>query len=451
MLLAASDLANPMPSTPSKTEEQLQHLQRSAFAYFQHEANPLNGLVLDKTAPSWPASIAATGLALASYPIAVERGFMTQEQATRRTLTTLRFFRDSPQGPEPDATGHHGFYYHFLDMNTGRRAWDCELSTVDSAFLLAGMLATAAYFTDDTPDQREIRELADMLYQRADWQWMQTGGATICHGWKPETGFLPYRWQGYNEGMLMYVLALASPTHPLPASVYTAWCSTYEWKNCYDTDYLYAGPLFIHQLSHVWIDFRGIKDAYMRGKGIDYFENSRRATRIQQCYAMDNPYDFVGYSAHCWGITASDGPGPATATVNGVKRRFYDYEGRGAPYGIDDGTISPWAVVASLPFSPDIVLPAVHHYIHRLNLHDKHRYGFKASFNPSFRGDAGAECGWVSPWHFGLNLGPIVLMIENYRSETLWQLMRGCRYIAEGLHYAGFEGGWLDVDGPQLI
>ena len=283
---------------------------------------------------------------------------MTQSQAVTRTLTTLRFFRDSPQGMEPDATGYKGFYYHFLDMNTGRRAWECELSTVDSAFLLAGMLSAAAYFSGDTPDQREIRELADMLYQRADWQWAQNGGETLCHGWKPETGFLPYRWQGYNEGMLMYVLALASPTHALPVSVYTAWCSTYEWKTCYDIDYLYAGPLFIHQLSHVWIDFRGIKDAYMRGKGIDYFENSRRATYVQQRYAIENPSKFEGYGEHCWGITASDGPGPADAVVKGVQRHFFDYEGRGAPYGIDDGTLSPWAVVASLPFSPEIVLPS---------------------------------------------------------------------------------------------
>lgn len=435
-----------MRSPPSPLEHQLQHLQSSAFAYFQHEANPMNGLVLDKTAASWPASIAATGLALASYPVAIERGLMARDQAIERTLNTLRFFWNSPQGPEPDATGYHGFYYHFLDMNTGRRAWECELSTVDTSFLLAGMLTAAAYFADDTPEQREIRTLANDLYLRVDWQWAQTDEQTICHGWKPESGFLKYHWRGYDEATLMYTLALGSPTHPLPASAYHAWCSTYEWKRCYDIDYLYAGPLFVHQLSHIWIDFRGIQDVFMRDKGSNYFENSRRATQVQQRYAIDNPLNFVGYSEHCWGITASDGPGPAVLRIDGVERRFYDYEGRGAPYGIDDGTIAPWAVVASLPFAPEIVLPAIDYCMSRLHLHDKHRYGFRATFNPTYGGAPGSSSNWVSPWHFGLNLGPTVLMTENHRSGMVWQLMRGCRYIVDGLRRAGFEGGWLNPD-----
>jgi len=231
-----------MPAQPAAREHPLQHLQRSAFAYFQHETNPVNDLVLDKTAPSWPASIAATGLALASYPVAIERGLMAQDQAGERTLATLRFFWNSAKGPEPDAIGYRGFYYHVLDMNTGRRAWECELSTVDTAFLLAGMLTAAEYFADDSPEQREIRTLADDLYRRVDWQWAQTEKQTLCHGWKPESGFLKYHWQGYDEATLMYVLALGSPTHPLPASAYHAWCAIYEWKTCYDIEYLYAGP-----------------------------------------------------------------------------------------------------------------------------------------------------------------------------------------------------------------
>jgi len=450
-----------MRSIPSPVEQQLQHMQRSAFAYFLHEANPLNGLVLDKTAPSWPASIAATGLALASYPVAIERGLMAKDQAIERTLATLRFFRDSPQGAELDATGYRGFYYHFLDMHTGRRAWECELSTVDTAFLVTGMLAAAAYFVDDSADQREIRTLANDLYLRVDWQWALAGGHTICHGWKPESGFLKFRWEGYDEAMLLYILALGSPTHPVPPETYAAWCSSYEWKNCYDLDYLYAGPLFTHQLSHVWIDFRGIRDAFMRDKDSDYFENSKRATHVQQRYAIDNPLGFAGYCGHCWGITASDGPGPAVVTIKGVERRFYDYEGRGAPYGIDDGTLAPWAVVASLPFAPEIVMPAIHHYLHTLELHDKHVYGFKAtfnqtideSFNETFTGDKPkiTSNGWVSPYHFGLNLGPIVLMIENHRSAMVWELMRGCRYVADGLRRAGFEGGWLDSAGTGTL
>jgi hypothetical protein len=440
-----------MSSPPSPLEHKLQNLQSSAFAYFQHETNPMNGLVRDKTAVSWPASIAATGLALASYPVAIERGLMARDQAIDRTLATLRFFWNSPQGPEPDATGYQGFYYHFLDMDTGRRAWECELSTVDTSFLLAGMLTAAAYFADDTPEQREIRTLANDLYLRADWKWAQTDEQTICHGWKPESGFLKYRWQGYDEATLQYTLALGSPTYPLPASAYHAWCSTYEWKRCYDIDYLYAGPLFVHQLSHIWIDLRGIRDAFMRDKGSDYFENSRRATHVQQRYAIDNPLGFAGYGEHCWGITASDGPGPAVLRIDGVERRFFDYEGRGAPYGIDDGTIAPWAVVASLPFAPEIVLPAIDYCMHRLHLHDKHRYGFKATFNQTYRDTPGSSSNWVSPWHFGLNLGPTVLMTENHRSGMIWQLMRDCRYIVDGLRRAGFEGGWLSPEQQRAL
>ncbi len=418
---------------------ELEKLQRDTFGYFLHEANPANGLVIDKTAADWPASIAATGLALACYPVAVERGFMSRVAAARRTLATLRFFWNSPQGLEPDATGYKGFYYHFLDMQTGRRAWNCELSTVDSALLLAGALTAATYFDAVTADENEIRTLGDALYRRADWRWAQNQGATVTHGWKPESGFLEYRWEGYDEALLLYILGLGSPTHPLPEESYAAWASTYRWERSYGQEYLYAGPLFTHQLSHVWIDFRGIQDAFMRDKGIDYFENSRRATYVQQQYAIDNPLKFNGYGSHCWGITASEGPGPDAIKVNGIERQFFDYVGRGVPYGPDDGTLAPWALVASLPFAPEIVLPALEFCIHQARLTEFNSYGFKASFNPSHPGASGNPYGWwVSPWHYGLNQGPIVLMIENHRTGLLWQLTRKCRYIADGLRRAGF-------------
>ena len=425
-------------------DAELEKLQRETFGYFLHEANPANGLVVDKTAADWPASIAATGLALACYPVAVERGFMSRTAAVERTLATLRFFRNSPQGPEADATGYKGFYYHFLDMRTGRRAWQCELSTVDSAFLLAGALTAVIYFDASTADESEIRALGEALYRRADWQWARNQGATVTHGWKPESGFLGYRWEGYDEALLLYVLGLGSPTHPLPEESYAAWASTYRWERCYGQEYLYAGPLFTHQLSHVWIDFRGIQDAFMRDKGIDYFENSRRATYVQQRYAIDNPLEFNDYGSHCWGITASEGPGPITIELNGIERRFFDYLARGVPYGPDDGTLAPWAVAASLPFAPEIVLPTLDFCIHQAKLTEFNSYGFKASFNPTHPGSSGNPYGWwVSPWHFGLNQGPIVLMIENYRTGLLWQLTRKCRYIADGLRRAGFDGGWL--------
>ncbi len=389
----------------------LEKLQRQSFQYFLHEVNPANGLIMDKTAADWPASIAATGLALATYPVGVERGFISRAAAIERTLTTLRFFWNSAHGPEPDATGYRGFYYHFLDMQTGRRAWHCELSTVDSALLLAGALTAGRYFDADTRDEQEIRVLADALYGRADWSWAQNDGDTVTHGWTPESGFLAYRWRGYDEALLLYVLGLGSPSHPLPPRAYAAWCATYSWAHHYGYDLLYAGPLFTHQLSHIWIDFREIQDAFMRDKGIDYFENSRRATYVQQQYA--------------------------------IARRFFDYVGRGVPYGPDDGTIAPWAVAASLPFAPEIVLPALDYCIHDIQLSEFNRYGFKASFNPTYPTHNGNAHRWVSPWHFGLNEGPTVLMIENYRSGLLWQLMRSCPCIVRGLRQAGFTGGWL--------
>jgi hypothetical protein len=424
-------------------DAELESLQRDTFSYFLNETNLQNGLVLDKTAPDWPASIAATGLALAVYPVAIERGFITRAAAIDRVLATLRFFWNSPQGPEPDATGYRGFYYHFLDMQTGRRAWQCELSTVDSAILFAGVLTARAYFDADAPEEREIRTLADALYRRADWSWAQNGGATVTHGWKPESGFLQYRWEGYDEALVLYVLGLGSPTHPLPEESYAAWASTYEWKTSYGYDYLYAGPLFTHQISHVWIDFRGIQDAFMRDKGIDYFENTRRATLVQREYAIDNPLEFAGYGKDCWGITACDGPGPDTIKLNGIERRFFDYLGRGVPYGPDDGTVGPWAVVASLPFAPEIVVPAIDYLVHQVDLKMGNPYGFKATFNPTYPDKSGNPYGWVSPWHYGINQGPINPMIENHRTGLLWRLMRGCPYVITGLRRAGFTGGWL--------
>ncbi|MEO7436428.1 MAG: glucoamylase family protein [Candidatus Binatia bacterium] len=429
-------------SPAALSAERLDLLQRETFEYFLYEDNPANGLIADNTQEGAPASIAAVGLALAAYPVGVERGFLTREEARQRTLTTLRFFHDSPQGAAPDATGYKGFYYHFLDMQSGRRVWQCELSTIDTTFLLAGTLAAQAYFAEDSAAEHEIRTLADVLYRRADWNWARNGGATVTHGWSPEGGFLPYRWEGYDEALLLYVLGLGSPTYPLPAESYAAWLATYRWKQIYDYELVYAGPLFIHQLSHVWIDFRGIQDAFMRDRGLDYFENSRRAIYVQRQYAIRNPLELAGYGQSCWGVTASDGPGWETRRLEGIERPFYGYYARGAPYGPDDGTISPWATVASLPFAPEIVLPALQ-WFHDIDLRIDRPYGFKASFNPTYPTASGTQHGWVSPYHFGLNQGPIVMMIENYRSGLLWSVMRQCPYLVAGLRRAGFTNGWL--------
>jgi hypothetical protein len=428
--------------TAGSESRMLGGIQREAFSYFLHETNVENGLVVDSTDAQAPASIAAVGLGLTAYPAAVERGFISRTDAALRSLATLRFFQESRQGPESDATGYRGFYYHFLDMRTGARAWQSELSTVDSAFLLGGMLAVAAYFDADQPVEREIRELADQLYTRVDWQWARNGGTTVTHGWKPESGFLPYRWEGYDEAMLLYVLALGSPTYPLATEGYRAWAATYQWRTVYESELLYAGPLFIHQLSHIWIDFRGIQDSFMRAHQSDYFENTRRATMAQQQYAIRNPSGFARYGEHCWGVTASEGPGELTREVRGVVRQFFGYRARGVPDGPDDGTLAPWGVVASLPFAPEIVLPTIAH-VWRLRLGGAHSYGFKTTFNPTFPDPGGSPMGWVSPRHCGVNQGPIVVMIENYRSGLVWQLLRGCRYIVAGLRAAGFDGGWL--------
>ena len=427
---------------PANSDQLLDKIQRKTFGYFVNETNLANGLVRDRTTDSSPASIAAIGLALASYPVGVEREFISRADAVKRTLTSLRFFWNSPQGTAADATGYKGFYYHFLDMQTGRRVWNCELSSIDSTFLIAGMLVAAAYFTLDTPDETEIRQLANQIYARADWDWMLNGGPTVSHGWTPERGFLRYRWEGYDEALLLYMLGLGSPTHPLPPETYAAWASSYKWKRIYGIEYIYSGPLFTHQLSHIWIDFKGIRDAYMRTRDLDYFENTRRATQVQRQYAIRNPMQFEGYGENCWGFTACDGPGPKTCKVKGIERRFYNYVSRGAPFGPDDGTVAPWAVVASLPYAPDIVLPAID-YMDKLHLVDKNPYGFKTSFNRTFPDNKADEFGWISAGHCGINQGPIIVMIENYRSQLIWNLMRKSPYLIAGLHRAGFTGGWL--------
>jgi len=425
-------------------DEELERLQRDTFGYFLEETNPRNGLVPDNTRGGAPSSITAVGLGLAAATVAVERNLLTRVEARDRVLTTLRFLWGSPQGEAPEATGYRGFFYHFLDMRTGRRARKSELSTIDTTFLIAGALAAGSYFDGQGSKEGEIRALADALYRRVDWRWAQNGGLAVALGWTPERGFLRYRWEGYTEAILLYVLGLGSPTHPLPGGSYEAATRGYRWKKLYGHEFLYAGPLFIHQASHAWIDFRGIQDRYMRERGIDYFENSRRATLAQQLYAIRNPRRFKGYGEHCWGITASDGPGPARRRIDGIERRFYDYTARGIPYGPDDGTIAPWAAVASLPFAPEIVLPTIRH------LRDSYPeliddYGFKCSFNPTFTNGPRDRTGWRSQGHYGLDQGPIILMIENYRSGFIWQLMQRCPYVVTGLRRAGFTGGWLSA------
>jgi hypothetical protein len=428
------------PSVTPADDALLDQLQNAAFGYFLKTSNPANGLIADTTREHSPASIAVVGFALSAYPVAVERGWLTRTDAAERTVVTLRFFWNSDQSESPDTTGYKGFYYHFLDMQSGARVWRSELSLIDTALLLAGALTAAAYFTGNTRSENEIRELAHALYRRVDWPWAQSGNATVSHGWKPECGFLHYGWEGYSEAIIVYVLGLGSPTRPLSSDGYHAWTATYQWENLYGYDLLYAGPLFIHQFSHAWIDFRGIRDRFMREKNSDYFQNSRQATYVQREYSLRNPNEFEGYGENCWGFTADDGPGNETLRVDGRVRRFAGYAARGVPYGPDDGTVAPGAALASVPFAPEIVLPAVR-YLRERYPEVAGPCGLISSFNLTFPGTGRSR--WRSAGNFGLDQGITVLMIENHRSQLIWRLMRQCPYIKAGLRRAGFGGGWL--------
>jgi hypothetical protein len=434
----------PLVNPQGTDSEMLDHLLSETLTYFVREHNETNGLIADRTEPGSYSSIAAIGLGLSCYIVAAKRGLLERSEVLHKVAVILRFFRDGKQGPEPDAMGHNGFYYHFLDMKTGRRAGGCELSTVDTALFIAGVLAAGTFFGGDQAEEREIRDIADFLYKRINWSWALNGSTVICHGWSPEGGFLPYYWdRDYSEALLLYMLAMGSPTFPIPNSGYNEWAATFRVQEIYGIRHLYAGPMFIHQLSHIWIDFRGIRDDFCRKTDMDYFENSRRATYVQQKYAVENKNGFAHYGNNCWGFTASDGPGNSVLLIDGIQREFYGYLARGAPFGPDDGTVSPWAVVASLPFAPEIVLDTIRHAIERLDLKSKTWYGFDASFNPTYPAKSKNPNGWVSPWKFGLNEGPIILMIENYQSELIWNIMKNCPYIRSGLSKAGFQGGWL--------
>jgi hypothetical protein len=419
----------------------LDRLQRAAFAYLTEYCNPKNGLIADTSRDGSPCSIAVVGFALSCYPVAVERGWMSRSAAAAQVLKTLQFFWNSPQGDRPDATGFKGFYYHFLEMQSGRRVWQCELSLVDTTLLMAGIATVGCYFSGGG-NEAEIRALGDELYQRVDWQWAQNGQDTVAQGWKPECGFLHYGWEGYNEATIVYALGRGSPTHPLSAASFDCWTSTYQWENLLGQDVLYSGPLFTHLFSHAWLDYRGIRDAFMREKNSDYFQNSQRAIAIHREYGARNPHGYEGYDRNLWGITAGDGPGNRQLRESSRDRRFFGYMSRGAPYGPDDGTIAPWAMLATVPFGADIALQGTRRLLRsypQVCSQDR----FSSGINPTLveRGQA-----WLSDGWYGLDQGLLVMMIENHRSGLIWELTRGCSLIRAGLVGAGFAGGWLAQD-----
>jgi hypothetical protein len=416
----------------------LDRLQRGAFSYITDYTDAETGLVADTSRADSPCSIAVVGFALSCYPIAVKNGWMSRAAAAQQTLKTLRSFWDSRQSDQPDAMGYKGFYYHFLHMKTRRRVWQCELSLVDTTLLLAGVLMAGCYF-DQGGDEAEIRTLADALYRRVDWQWALNAGRTVAQGWKPECGFLHYGWEGYNEATILYILGLGSPTYPLPPSSFTDWTVTYQSENLLGQNVLYSGPLFTHLFSHAWVDFRGIRDKFMRATHSDYFENSRNSIALHREYAARNPHDYVGYSRNLWGISAGEGPGNEELHEDHRDRRFFGYTARGVPYGPDDGTISPWAMLATLPFGAGPAIAGTRHLLEtypQVCSSDR----FSSGYNPTFTGSGD---GWLSEGWFGLDQGLLVLMIENYRSGFVWDLMRRCPPIRVGLRRAGFKGGWL--------
>ena len=433
----------------------LADLERRSFDYFWDTTNAVNGLVPDR----WPtpsfASVAAVGFALSAYPIGVSRGWVTRAQARDRTLTTLRFFHDAPQGPQARGmTGYKGFFYHFLDMQTGHRFGTTELSTIDTALMLAGALHARAFFDGNDAAETELRRLADALYARVEWPWAQVRPPSIGHGWHPESGHIANDYKGYNEAMLLYLLALGSPTHAVAAEAWGAWTSTYErdWGHHFGQTYLRFPPLFGHQFTHAWVDFRGLADDWLRARGLDYFENSRRATLAQRAYAVANPEGWAGYGSEVWGITACDGPADVKRVFGGRLRRFISYAGRGmgGAHTYDDGTIAPYGAGSSLPFAPEIVAPALAAMHTRYGTHIYGKYGFFA-FNPSFtftdvkltHGRVVPGFGWVDSDYLGIEVGPLLLMLANHRDGAVWRTMRGQPWLLRGLQRAGFSGGWL--------
>lgn len=476
----AGDQSASLPAAPpSEVAVFSEDLTQRTFRYFWETTDTERCLAPDR----WPSnpfsSIAATGYALTAYGIGAERGYVAREEAAERTRDCLRFYWTAPQGSQVEGvSGHKGFFYHFLRNDDGTRFGDTELSTVDTALLLGGVLFAQSYFDGATPVEAEIRDLAEKIYRRVDWTFVQRerstipsanggSGKAIAMGWYPERGnggdFGTHDWVGYNEGMLVYILAAGSPTHPVSKEAWdTGWAADLEkdWGTYYGYEHLQFEPLFGHQYSHVWVDFRGIRDDFMASKGIDYFENSRRATLSQRAYGKDNPNKWVGYSGDIWGWTASDGPGGVAngRLVNGEERTFLGYAARGASglRVVDDGTIVPTAAGGSIPFAPEVTIPALINMQRTYGDRLYSQYGFKDAFNPSYTfADVGSRSGtvdpvegWVANDYLGIDQGPILVMMENHRTGFVWEVMRKNPHIRRGLERVGFTGGWL-AEQPQ--
>jgi hypothetical protein len=407
-----------LPHPFASDDEFLDYVQQTCFDYFWYGANPANGLVPDRSATGSACSIAAVGFGLTAIGIAVDHGWIARTQAVARVLTTLNTFRQGPQGPGTTGViGYKGWFYHFLDMNTGLRTGS-ELSSIDTALLLGGILYAKQYFDGPGADEAAIRSAADAIFNRVDWTFMSQGTNAVAMGWQPTSGFTGYNnWIGYNEAMILYCLGLGTATNPLPASAWSQWTSGYIWGTNYGLNYVTFAPLFGHQYSHCWIDFRHIADPYMNSHNSTYFENSRRAALAQVAYCSAAPH--VGYSSTVWGLTACDGPPPTGYSARGLP-----------PVALDDGTIAPTAAGAAMPFTPEYSLPTLRAFYSRFRIHILTEYGFRDAFN--------IGAGWYDTDELGIDQGPIVIMIENYRTQRVWQRFMQNPEVQRGLQRAGF-------------
>lgn len=389
------------------SQNHIEAVQRAAWRYLWQGANPQNGLVPDHIEAGKsgvPASVAVVGMALSALAVATENGWVSRREAAQRALATLRFFAR-------EAAHHGGFFFHFLDVERGERVWNCEVSSVDSTFLFLGALFCGAYFDLDTPLEREIRVLGEEIFARADWNWFRGGGEAVCIAYKPERGFSKYDWRGYNEALPLAVLGLGSPSFALPLSSYAAWTSTYRLKRLYGREFLFCGPLFTHLFPHLWLDLRGVGDAPLRNRGLDFFGNTTRAVEIQVEWARRRG------DAEKWGVSACDAP--QGGTLGG-------YRARGVPFGRFDEVFSPSVCLAALPFAPDLALEGWDFW-RRNHPEVVGKWGVRGAIHP--------QSAWTSGW-FGLDQGMLVLMLENWRSGLLWQLSKRIAPLQIGMKRA---------------
>jgi hypothetical protein len=400
----------------------LDYLQEANFDYFWYAANPANGLVPDHSSAGSDCSIAAVGFGLTAIGIAIDHGWISRDAGAARVLTTLNTFWQGPQGTNTSGDiGYNGWFYHFLDMSTATRSGSSELSSIDTTLLLAGILYDQQFFDGTNAVESNIRTLADHIFNRVNWRWMAPdvpGTNGVRMGWQPTTGFSTFGdWIGYDEGMLIYLLGLGATTNALPAACWDYWTSGYVWASFYGESFIEFPPLFGHEYSHCWVDFRHVGDAYMNSERATYFVNSHRAALAQQSYCAANPGGWAGYSSTVWGLTASDDPS--------------GYAAHGAPPAENDnGTIAFTAAGGALAFAPEIALPTLEYFYSHGRPRFWTQYGFVDAYNLS--------AGWYDTEELGIDQGPIVIMAENHKNQNVWQRFMQNPQIQLGLQRAGF-------------